>query len=100
MRRRMDKERKLERLMRSYHVPPARGDLAGRIISAASGVPQRRGILRWVFGVFLSPVPAFCLAMFLAAGFLAGLADYGGGDSRAVPESAVEQLLGEEDGLL
>ena len=96
----MDKDRKLERLLRSCDVPPARGDLAERIISAASLVPQRQDVLRWVFGVFWSPVPAFCLALFLAVGFLAGVMNYGGADSHAAPDSVIEQLLGEEEGLL
>ncbi len=96
----MDKDRKLEELLRSYDVPPAPGDLAGRIISAASLVPQRQGVLRWVLGVFWSPVPAFCLALFLAVGFLAGVMNYGGADSHAVAESVIEQLLGDEEGLL
>ena len=86
--------------MRSYDVPPARGDLAERIINEASRVPQRQGVLRWVFGVFWSPVPAFCLALFLAIGFLAGVMNYGGTDSNGIPDRFVEQLLGEEEGLL
>ena len=96
----MDKDRRIEELLRSYDVPPAPGDLAGRIISAASLVPQRQGILRWVFSVFWSPVPAFCLALFLAVGFLAGVMNYGGADFHASPDSVIEQLLGEEEGLL
>ncbi len=96
----MDKDRKLEELLRTYDVPPVPGDLAGRIISAASLVPQRQGALRWVLRVFWSPVPAFCLALFLAVGFLAGVMSYGGADSQAAPESVIEQLLGDEEGLL
>ena len=96
----MDKDRKLEELLRSYDVLPAPGDLAGRIISAASFVPQRQGVLRWVFGVFWSPVPAFCLALFLAGGFLAGVMSSGGADSQKAPESVIEQMLGDEEGLL
>ena len=96
----MDKDRKLEELLRSYDVPPSRSDLAERIISAASRVPQKQGVWRWVFEVFWSPVPAFCLALFLAVGFLAGVMNYGGADSHAAPESVIEQLLGEEEGLL
>lgn len=96
----MDKDRKFEELLRSYDVPPPTGDLAGRIISATSPVLQRRGVLRWVFGVFWSPVPAFCLVLFLAVGFLAGVINYGGVDSHAAPESVIEQLLGEEEGLI
>lgn len=96
----MDKDRKLEELLCTYDVPPAPGDLAGRIISAASLVPQKQGVLRWVFRVFWSPVPAFCLALFLAVGFLAGVMSYGGVDSQAAHESVIERLLGEEEGLL
>lgn len=96
----MDKDRKLEELLRSYEAPPAPGGLAGRIISAASLVPQRQGVLRWVLGVFWSPVPAFCLALFLAVGFLAGVMNYDGADFHAAPESVIEQLLGDEEGLL
>lgn len=87
-------------MLRSYDVPPPPGDLAGRIISAASLIRQRRGVLRWVFRVFWSPVPAFCLVLFLAVGFLAGVMNYGGADSHAAPESVIEQLLGEEEGLI
>ena len=86
--------------MRSCDVPPARSDLAERIINAASQIPQKQGVFRWVFGVFWSPVPAFCLALFLAVGFLAGVMNYGGADSNAAPDSVIEQLLGEEEGLL
>lgn len=99
----MDKDRDLKRLMRSYDVPPARGDLAERIINAASGVPQKQGVLRWVRGVFeefWSPAPAFCLALFLAVGFLAGMMTYGGADSDPDPDNIIEQLLNEEEGLL
>lgn len=96
----MDKDRKLERLMRLYEVPPARGDLAERIISAASHIPQKQGLLRWFFGVFRSPAPAFCLVLFLAVGFLAGVMNYGGADSHAAPDSILEQLLDEEEDLL
>ncbi len=96
----MDKDRKLEELLRSYDVPPARSDLAERIISAALRVPPKQGVWRWVFEVFWSPVPAFCLALFLAVGFLAGVMNYGRADSHAAPESVIEQLLGEEEGLL
>ena len=96
----MDKDRKFEELLSSYDVPLVSGDLAGRIISAASLVPQRQGVLRWVLGVFWSPVPAFCLALFLAFGFLAGVMNYGGADSNVAPESVIEQLLGDEEGLL
>ena len=96
----MDKDRELERLMRSYDVPPARGDLAERIINAASQVSQKQSVLRWIFGVFWSPVPAFCLALFLAIGFLAGVMNYGGADSHAIPDSVIEQLLDGEEGLL
>jgi len=96
----MDKDKKLEELLHTYDVPPAPGDLAGRIISAASLVPQRQRVLKWVFGVFWSPVPAFCLVLFLAVGFLAGVVSYGGVDSQAAPESVIEQLLGDEEGLL
>ena len=96
----MDKDRKLERLMRSYEVIPAREDMAERIISAASLVPQKRGVLRWVLGVFRAPVPAFCLALFLAVGFLAGAMNYDGADFHEAPDSVAEQLLGEEGGLL
>ena len=96
----MDKDRRLEELLRSYDVPPPPGDLTERIINAASLVPQRQAVLRWVFRVFWSPVPAFCLALFLAVGFLAGVMNYGGADSHAAPESVIEQLLGDEEGLL
>ena len=96
----MDKDRELERLMRSCEVPPARGDLAERIINAAGQVPQKQSVFRWIFGVFWSPVPAFCLALFLAIGFLAGVMNYGGADSHAIPESVIEQLLDGEEGLL
>ena len=44
--------------------------------------------------------PAFCLALFLAVGFLAGVMNYGGADSHVAPDSVIEQLLGEEEGLL
>ena len=92
----MDKDRKLERLMRSYDVPPARGDLAERIINAASQVSQKQSVFRWIFGVFWSPVPAFCLALCLATGFLAGVMNYGGADSHAI----VSNSCWMEEGLL
>ena len=96
----MDKDKELEQLMRSYEVPAVRSDLAQSIIDAAARVSQKQSVLRWIFGVFWSPVPAFCLALFLAIGFLAGVMNYGGADSHATPGSVIEQLLGEEEGLL
>lgn len=95
----MDKDGKLERLLRSYDVPPARGDLEERIISAASRLPQGESVWRWIFGVFekfWSPVPAFCLALFLVIGFLAGVVNYGGADFYSTPDRVVEQLLDED----
>lgn len=80
--------------------PHTRGDLAERIISAASHIPQKQGVLGWIFGVVWSPAPAFCLALLLAIGFFAGVMNYGGADSHAAPDSVIEQLLDGEEGLL
>ena len=96
----MDKDRKLERLLRLCDVPPARDDLAERIISVAVYIPQKQGVLRWIFGVFWSPVPAFCLALLLATGFFAGTVNYSGADFHADSDNVIEQLLDEEEGLL
>ena len=80
--------------------PPPRATWPREIINAAGQIPQKQSVFRWIFGVFWSPVPAFCLALFLAIGFLAGVMNYGGAGSHAIPESVIEQLLSEEEGLL
>ena len=99
----MDKDKELELLMRSYDVPAVRSDLAQSIIDAAARVSQKQGVWRWICGVFEEfwlPAPAFCIALFLVIGFLAGAISYGAADSPAASDDIIRQLLNGEEGLL
>jgi len=76
MNRRHDE--KLDELLRSRRIEPAREDLAERIIQRAQALPQERParFLDWLtalFDEFHLPKPAYVLASTLVAGFVIGL---------------------------
>ena len=53
-----------------------------------------------MFEEFQLPAPAFCIALFLVIGFLAGAISYGAADSPAASDDIIRQLLNGEEGLL
>ena len=94
-----EEDKKLEQLMREYEVVPPSSGFEQRIIGAASSVEQKQSIWRWISEVleeFRLPAPAFCLVLFLVAGFVAGIATYSETDTAS--DNVMEQLLyeGEE----
>lgn len=76
-------EEKLDELLRSRRIEPAREDLAERIIQRAQALPQQRParFLDWLtalFDEFHLPKPAYVLASTLVAGVVIGLVTQAG----------------------
>ncbi len=90
----------LEQLFKSYKVPPASDGLASGIIIAASHIPQKQSIWRWIsrmFEEFMLPAPAYSLASMLIVGFLMGVATYKNAEAQTAPDNIIEQLLYQDD---
>lgn len=69
------KDQKLEALLRSRRVEPARPDLAEQIICKAQGIRQHQPITQWLtqlFAEFSLPRPAYVLAGTLIFGAVVG----------------------------
>lgn len=100
------KDKKLETMLQSRRVEPARADLAERIILKAQGVPQNQTITlgHWVkrlFGEFYMPQPVYVLACTLILGLVIG---FNAPLETTTPEDAdavhVQSFLYVDEGLL
>jgi hypothetical protein len=98
-------DEKLEDLLRSRRMEPARADLAQRIILRAQQLPQHKTIpfwqsLRELFGEFHLPQPAYVLAGALLIGIVIGFNapedDYGGDDGSPY----IQTFLSADEALL
>jgi hypothetical protein len=72
-----NRDDKLDSLLRSRRVDPARADLAQQIIFTARGLPQAQNISLWqsvrqVFAEFHLPKPGYVLASALVLGMVVG----------------------------
>ncbi len=101
-----NRDDKLDALLGSRRIEPARQDLAARIILQAQSLPQIQNISFWqsvrqLFAEFRLPKPAYVLATALILGMLLGFhlePEYAG--LNETNSQAAQSYLSGEEGLL